>query len=69
MEKTYVEVYKKYLLGKEVKFTDANEYSSIATKASRIDFDTFNAKSAVNTKYIIPIIFCLGVSFPPAMTK
>ena len=25
------------------------------------------AKSAVSTKYIIPIIFCLGVSFPPAM--
>jgi hypothetical protein len=27
----------------------------------------FNARRAVSTKYIIPIIFCLGVSFPPAM--
>jgi hypothetical protein len=27
--------------------------------------DTFNANSAVNTRYIIPIIFCLGVSLPP----
>jgi hypothetical protein len=33
MEKTYVEVYKKYLLGKDVKFSDPNEYTSIATKA------------------------------------
>jgi hypothetical protein len=33
MEKTYVEVYKKYLVGKDVKFSDPNEYSSIASKA------------------------------------
>ena len=41
--------------------------SSIAANASKTCLDTFNAKSAVNTKYIIPIIFCLGVSLPPAI--
>jgi hypothetical protein len=41
--------------------------ASIATKASKIAFDTLSARSAVSTKYIIPIIFCLVVSFPPAM--
>jgi hypothetical protein len=29
-------------------------------KAFRISEDTFNANKAVNTKYIILIIFCLG---------
>lgn len=33
LEKTYVEVYEKYLLGKDVKFSDPSEYSSIATRA------------------------------------
>jgi hypothetical protein len=42
-------------------------FSSIATNASNIDFDTLSASNAVKTRYIIPIIFCLGVSFPPAM--
>ena len=36
-------------------------------KADTICFDTLSASNAVSTKYIIPIIFCLGVSFPPAM--
>src|ERR1035437_4881639 len=38
---------------------------STITNACRISLDTFSAKRAVSTRYIIPIIFCLGVSFPP----
>ena len=35
----------------------------------KIDLDTFIASNAVNTRYIIPIIFCLGVSLPPAIIQ
>ena len=40
--------------------------------SSCIALDTFNANIAVNTKYIMPIIFCLGVSgqfFAPLIDK
>ena len=39
----------------------------IFEKASRTCFDTFKANKAVRTKYIIPIIFCLGDKLFPAI--
>ena len=39
----------------------------ICMKAFRTSFEIFIARSAVRTRYIIPIIFCRGVSFPPAI--
>ena len=41
--------------------------TSIDLKANKTSFDTFIAKSAVNTRYIMLIIFCLGVNLPPAI--
>ena len=40
---------------------------STFTKPLRTSFEMFSARSAVRTRYIIPIIFCLGVSLAPAM--
>ena len=45
---------------------DSNLLFSV-TKALIISFDTFIASMAISTKYIRPIIFCLGVSLPPPM--
>ncbi|KAF5033771.1 hypothetical protein DSECCO2_603200 [anaerobic digester metagenome] len=39
------------------------------TKASRISTETLRASSAVNTRYIIAIIFCRGVSLYPAIVN
>ena len=40
-------------------FTSKNEFNT--------SFDTFNASNAVNTKYIMLIILCLGDNFFSAM--
>lgn len=32
-----------------------------------MSLDTFMANKAVSTRYIIPIIFCLGDNFPDAI--
>jgi len=41
--------------------------SLIITNDSKIDLDTFIASRAKSTKYINPIIFCLGGNFPAAI--
>ena len=42
--------------------------SEIRPNAVNTSFDIFSASIAINTKYIRLIIFCLGLSFAPAMS-
>ncbi|MNT55066.1 hypothetical protein D3C72_1922730 [compost metagenome] len=48
-------------------FLEVSKLSLIFLNASKMVSDTFKASMANNTKYMILIIRCLVVSFPPAM--
>jgi hypothetical protein len=48
--------------------TEDSRLSLIVTNALMISFDVFKANKAVNTRYIIPIIFCLGDRLFPAIS-